>query len=39
MEANPRGIPKAPFVENVEDHISPQEPVEIVLKKFQEAAA
>ncbi|GJJ69773.1 hypothetical protein EMPS_02121 [Entomortierella parvispora] len=39
MEANPRGIPKAPFVENVEDHVSPQEPVEIVLKKFQEAAA
>ncbi|KAG0206388.1 peptide chain release factor 1 [Mortierella sp. GBA30] len=39
METNPRGIPKAPFVENVEDHVSEQEPVEIVLKKFQEAVA
>ncbi|KAG0376305.1 hypothetical protein BGX24_007938 [Mortierella sp. AD032] len=39
METNPRGIPKAPFVENVEDHVSEQEPVEIVLKKFQEATA
>ncbi|KAF9434385.1 hypothetical protein BGZ76_008100 [Entomortierella beljakovae] len=39
MEANPRGIPKAPFVENVEDHVSEQEPVEIVLRKFQEAVA
>ncbi|KAF9148966.1 peptide chain release factor 1 [Linnemannia schmuckeri] len=39
MEVNPRGIPKAPFVENVEDHVSEQEPVEIVLKKFQEATA
>ncbi|KAF9159895.1 hypothetical protein BGX21_002856 [Mortierella sp. AD011] len=39
METNPRGIPKAPFVENVEDHVSEQEPVEIVLRKFQEAVA
>ncbi|KAG9063942.1 hypothetical protein KI688_004056 [Linnemannia hyalina] len=39
LEVNPRGIPKAPFVENVEDHVSEQEPVEIVLKKFQEATA
>jgi hypothetical protein len=39
MEVNPRGIPKAPFVENVEDHVSEQEPVEVVLKKFQEAGA
>ncbi|KAG0017155.1 hypothetical protein BGZ81_010872 [Podila clonocystis] len=39
MEVNPRGIPKAPFVENVEDHVSEAEPVEIVLKKFQEAVA
>ncbi|KAI1315986.1 hypothetical protein EDD11_010568 [Mortierella claussenii] len=39
METNPRGIPKAPFVENVEDHVSDQEPVEIVLRKFQEAVA
>jgi hypothetical protein len=39
METNPRGIPKAPFVENVEDHVTEQEPVEIVLRKFQEAMA
>ncbi|KAG0361265.1 prefoldin subunit 3 [Gamsiella multidivaricata] len=39
METNPRGIPKAPFVENVEDHVTEQEPVEIVLRKFQEAVA
>ncbi|KAG0311024.1 peptide chain release factor 1 [Linnemannia gamsii] len=39
MEVNPRGIPKAPFVENVEDHVTVEEPVEIVLKKFQEATA
>lgn len=39
MEANPRGIPKAPFVENVGDHVTEQEPVEIVLRKFQEAMA
>ncbi|KAG0327478.1 hypothetical protein BGZ99_007562 [Dissophora globulifera] len=39
METNPRGIPKAPFIENVEDHVTEQEPVEIVLRKFQEAVA
>ncbi|KAF9924878.1 hypothetical protein BGZ65_008094 [Modicella reniformis] len=39
METNPRGIPKAPFVENVEDHVTEEEPVEIVLRKFQEAMA
>ncbi|KAI8365929.1 Prefoldin subunit-domain-containing protein [Radiomyces spectabilis] len=37
METNPRGIPRSPFVERVEDYVSEDEPVEIVLKKFQEA--
>ncbi|KAI9351643.1 Prefoldin subunit-domain-containing protein [Pilaira anomala] len=35
--SNPRGIPSSPFVERVEDYVSEAEPVEIVLKKFQEA--
>ncbi|KAI9029579.1 Prefoldin subunit-domain-containing protein [Phycomyces nitens] len=37
METNPRGIPRSPFVERVEDYVSEAEPVEVVLKKFQEA--
>lgn len=37
MEANPRGIPKAPFVDNVADYISDAEPADVVLRKFQEA--
>ncbi|KAI8093718.1 Prefoldin subunit-domain-containing protein [Halteromyces radiatus] len=37
IESNPRGIPRSPFVERVEDYVSEAEPVEIVLKKFQEA--
>ncbi|KAI9314196.1 Prefoldin subunit-domain-containing protein [Dichotomocladium elegans] len=37
MESNPRGIPRSPFVERVEDYVSPAEPVEAVLRKFQEA--
>ncbi|KAG0748857.1 hypothetical protein G6F57_005345 [Rhizopus arrhizus] len=37
LTSNPRGIPSSPFVERVEDYVSPEEPVEIVLKKFQEA--
>ncbi|KAI9300509.1 Prefoldin subunit-domain-containing protein [Cunninghamella echinulata] len=36
-EANPRGIPRSPFVERVEDYVSDAEPAELVLKKFQEA--
>ncbi|KAL9557806.1 peptide chain release factor 1 [Mucor bainieri] len=37
LTSNPRGIPSSPFVERVEDYVSEAEPVEIVLKKFQEA--
>ncbi|EIE78389.1 hypothetical protein RO3G_03093 [Rhizopus delemar RA 99-880] len=37
LTSNPRGIPSSPFVERVEDYVSPEEPVEVVLKKFQEA--
>ncbi|KAI8071391.1 Prefoldin subunit-domain-containing protein [Gongronella butleri] len=36
---NPRGIPRSPFVERVEDYVSEAEPVEVVLKKFQEAVS
>ncbi|ORZ26190.1 Prefoldin subunit-domain-containing protein [Absidia repens] len=32
IESNPRGIPRSPFVERVEDYVSEAEPVEIVLK-------
>ncbi|OZJ06368.1 hypothetical protein BZG36_00756 [Bifiguratus adelaidae] len=39
METNPRGIPKSPFVERVEDYVSDKEPVEAVLRKFQEAVS
>lgn len=35
MQTNPRGIPNAPFVENVEEFVPPGE-VELTLKKFQE---
>ncbi|CEI91989.1 hypothetical protein RMCBS344292_06264 [Rhizopus microsporus] len=37
LQSNPRGIPASPFVERVEDYVSAEEPVEVVLKKFQEA--
>ncbi|KAJ2964566.1 hypothetical protein NQZ79_g453 [Umbelopsis isabellina] len=37
VQTNPRGIPTSPFVERVEDYVSAAEPVEVVLKKFQEA--
>ncbi|CAO3663972.1 unnamed protein product [Umbelopsis ramanniana] len=37
VQTNPRGIPTSPFVERVEDYVSDAEPVEVVLKKFQEA--
>ncbi|KAI8646748.1 Prefoldin subunit-domain-containing protein [Parasitella parasitica] len=37
LASNPRGIPSSPFVERVEDYVSEAEPVEVVLKKFQEA--
>ncbi|KAH8552115.1 Prefoldin subunit 3 [Umbelopsis sp. PMI_123] len=37
VQTNPRGIPTSPFVERVEDYVSDAEPVEAVLKKFQEA--
>ncbi|KAI7854905.1 Prefoldin subunit-domain-containing protein [Circinella umbellata] len=36
MDANPRGIPKSPFVERVEDYVSDAEPADVVLRKFQE---
>ncbi|KAL1920793.1 uncharacterized protein VTP21DRAFT_11428 [Calcarisporiella thermophila] len=39
METNPRGIPKAPFVENVAEYIPKDEPIEATLRKFQEAVA
>ncbi|KAF8470228.1 Prefoldin subunit-domain-containing protein [Kalaharituber pfeilii] len=34
--ANPRGIPKAPFVEKVEEYIATRADVEPALRKFQE---
>ncbi|KAI9892581.1 MAG: peptide chain release factor 1 [Vezdaea aestivalis] len=34
--ANPRGIPFAPFVDDVEDYVSSRAEVEPTLKKFQE---
>jgi len=34
--SNPRGIPTAPFVDNVEDYVSSRAEVEGVLKNFQE---
>ena len=33
---NPRGIPKAPFVDRVEDYVSTREEVEPTLRSFQE---
>ncbi|KAJ1929198.1 hypothetical protein IWQ60_001367 [Tieghemiomyces parasiticus] len=36
METNPRGIPKAPFVENVDEYLRNNESAEITLKKFAE---
>ncbi|KAG8846569.1 hypothetical protein FRB96_001973 [Tulasnella sp. 330] len=40
LESNPRGIPRAPFIENVEDHVGgPDAEVETALKQFQEAIA
>ncbi|KAI1878495.1 hypothetical protein JX265_000427 [Neoarthrinium moseri] len=33
---NPRGIPYAPFVDNVEDYVTSREEVEGTLRKFQE---
>jgi hypothetical protein len=33
---NPRGIPYAPFVDNVEDYVSSRGEVEPTLKSFQE---
>ncbi|KAJ2092606.1 Ubiquitin fusion degradation protein 4 [Coemansia sp. RSA 1813] len=38
MEANPRGIPKAPFVDNVDEYMKSDE-VEATLRKFTEAAS
>ncbi|KAF7974544.1 hypothetical protein HWV62_12024 [Athelia sp. TMB] len=39
-EKNPRGIPRAPFIENVEAHIGgPDVEVEPTLKQFQDALA
>ncbi|KAG9034024.1 hypothetical protein FRB95_013895 [Tulasnella sp. JGI-2019a] len=40
LETNPRGIPRAPFIENVEEHVGgPDAEVETALKQFQEAIA
>ncbi|KAJ2857339.1 hypothetical protein FB639_006008, partial [Coemansia asiatica] len=38
MEANPRGIPKSPFVDNVEEYLK-TDTVEATLRKFTEAAS
>ncbi|KAL5614973.1 uncharacterized protein BROUX77_000810 [Berkeleyomyces rouxiae] len=35
-ETNPRGIPKAPFVDRVEDYVTSHEEVEGTLRNFQE---
>lgn len=34
--SNPRGIPYAPFVDNVEDYITSRDDVEPTLRSFQE---
>ena len=34
--SNPRGIPYAPFVDNVEDYVSTRADVEPTLRRFQE---
>ncbi|KAJ1984173.1 hypothetical protein H4R34_000827 [Dimargaris verticillata] len=36
MDNNPRGIPKAPFIDDVEAYVSKNESVEVSLKKFSE---
>ncbi|RKP34497.1 Prefoldin subunit-domain-containing protein, partial [Dimargaris cristalligena] len=36
MESNPRGIPLAPFIENVGEYLQNNESAEITLKKFAE---
>lgn len=33
---NPRGIPYAPFVDNVEDYVATRQDVEPTLRSFQE---
>lgn len=35
-DTNPRGIPKAPFVDKVEDYVSSRQEVESTLRSFQE---
>lgn len=35
-ETNPRGIPVAPFVDNVADYVASREDVEPTLRRFQE---
>ncbi|KAF9508055.1 hypothetical protein BS47DRAFT_1350783 [Hydnum rufescens UP504] len=40
LETNPRGIPRAPFISSVEEHVGgPDVEVESTLKQFQEAIA
>ncbi|OCH87830.1 Prefoldin, subunit 3 [Obba rivulosa] len=39
QERNPRGIPKAPFIANVEEYLGPEPDVERALKEFQAALA
>ncbi|KAJ7650438.1 Prefoldin subunit 3 [Roridomyces roridus] len=39
QERNPRGIPKAPFIADVEKHVGPNNDVESALKAFQDALA
>lgn len=36
---NPRGIPHAPFVDNVEDYVTSRAEVEPTMNKFQEMIA
>ncbi|CAI7664578.1 unnamed protein product [Penicillium crustosum] len=35
-QTNPRGIPVAPFIDNVSDYVSSREEVEPTLRSFQE---
>jgi hypothetical protein len=40
MELNPRGIPRAPFVDNVEEYVGGKDAeIDAVIKKFQETSA
>ncbi|KAG8949189.1 hypothetical protein FRC04_008987 [Tulasnella sp. 424] len=40
LQTNPRGIPQAPFIDNVEEHVGgPDAEVESALRQFQEAIA